>query len=64
MSYLAYCHLFLAGLDYVDEQLSLGGQRVKPYTIYNMAWQTTVDNWQWQLSAKTCLIKNTQAVVY
>ena len=37
-------HSISAGLDYVDEQLSLGGQRVKPYTVYNMAWQTTVDN--------------------
>ena len=46
-----------AGLDYVDEQLSLGGQQVKPYTIYNMAWQTTVDNWQWQLSVKNLFDK-------
>ena len=46
-----------AGLDYVDEQLSLGGQRVKPYTIYNMAWQTTINNWQWQLSVKNVFDK-------
>ncbi|WP_405633433.1 TonB-dependent siderophore receptor [Pseudoalteromonas sp. Ld20] len=46
-----------AGLNYVDEQLSLGGQAVKSYTVYNMAWQTTIDNWQWQLSVKNLFDK-------
>ncbi|TMO44313.1 TonB-dependent siderophore receptor [Pseudoalteromonas ruthenica] len=46
-----------AGLDYVDEQMSLGGLPVKPYTIYNMAWQTQYQNWQWQLSVKNLFDK-------
>ncbi|TMO86276.1 TonB-dependent siderophore receptor [Pseudoalteromonas ruthenica] len=46
-----------AGLDYVDEQMSLGGLPVKPHTIYNMAWQTQYQNWQWQLSIKNLFDK-------
>ncbi|KAA1164748.1 TonB-dependent siderophore receptor [Pseudoalteromonas fuliginea] len=46
-----------AGLDYVDEQVSLDGAHVKPYTIYNMAWKTQVENWTWQISVKNVFDK-------
>ncbi|WP_404344216.1 TonB-dependent siderophore receptor [Pseudoalteromonas mariniglutinosa] len=46
-----------AGLDYVDQQVSLDGYKVKPYTIYNMAWKTEFKQWVWQLSIKNVFDK-------
>lgn len=46
-----------AGLDYVDQQVSLDGTHVKPYTIYNMAWKTQLENWTWQVSIKNVFDK-------
>jgi len=40
------------GVDYVDEQFSLSGQRVKSYTIYNLSWATDIDDWQLQMNIK------------
>ncbi|MCV6615540.1 MAG: TonB-dependent receptor, partial [Cellvibrionaceae bacterium] len=34
---------FAFGVDYVSEQFSFNGQRVQPYTVFDMSWQT-----QWQ----------------
>ncbi|WP_283709120.1 TonB-dependent siderophore receptor [Pseudoalteromonas prydzensis] len=46
-----------AGLDYVDEQVSLDGYKVQPYTVYNMAWKTEYQQWIWQLSVKNVFDK-------
>ncbi|MBB1408042.1 TonB-dependent siderophore receptor [Pseudoalteromonas sp. SG44-17] len=46
-----------AGLDYVDEQVSLDGDKVQPYTVYNMAWKTEYQQWVWQLSVKNVFDK-------
>lgn len=46
-----------AGLDYVDEQVSLEGYKVKPYTVYNFAWKTQYQQWSWQLSVKNIFDK-------
>lgn len=45
------------GADYVSEQLSRDGQRVKPYTIFDASWQTTWHDWQWQLNVKNLFNK-------
>lgn len=46
-----------AGLDYVDEQVSLSGYKVQPYTVYNMAWKTEYKQWIWQVSVKNVFDK-------
>ncbi len=45
------------GLDYTSERMSLGGQRVKPYTIYDISWQTHWNNWKFQLNVKNLFDK-------
>lgn len=35
---------FAMGVDYVSEQISLNGQRVKPFTIFDASWTTRWDN--------------------
>ncbi|MBR9792004.1 MAG: TonB-dependent siderophore receptor [Gammaproteobacteria bacterium] len=35
---------FAMGVDYVSEQISLSGQRVKPFTIFDASWTTQWDN--------------------
>ncbi|NZA26814.1 TonB-dependent receptor [Luteimonas sp. SJ-92] len=45
------------GADYVDERLSIGGQRVKPYTIYDLSWQTHWDGWHFQANIKNLFDK-------
>ena len=35
---------FAMGVDYVSEQVSLNGQRVKPFTIFDASWTTRWDN--------------------
>lgn len=46
------------GLSYVDEQLSIDGVRVKPYTIYNLALNTHVEHWVFQLNFKNVFDKD------
>ena len=45
------------GADYVDERISLGGQRVKPYTIYDLSWQTQWNGWHFQANIKNLFDK-------
>ncbi|MNN50001.1 catecholate siderophore receptor Fiu [compost metagenome] len=33
------------GADYVDERVSLDGQRVKPYTVFDISWKTQWQQW-------------------
>jgi iron complex outermembrane recepter protein len=40
------------GLDYVDRQLSLSGQTVKPFTVYDLSWQTQLGEVLLQLNVK------------
>jgi iron complex outermembrane receptor protein len=35
---------FAMGVDYVSEQISLSGQRVKPFTVFDASWTTQWDN--------------------
>ncbi len=45
------------GADYVDERVSLDGQRVKPYTVFDMSWKTTWQQWQFQANVKNLFDK-------
>ena len=38
--------------DYVDRQLSLSGQTVKPFTVYDLSWQTQLGEVLLQLNVK------------
>lgn len=45
------------GADYVSSQINRDGQTVKPYTVYDMSWQTNWDDWKFQLNIKNLLDK-------
>ncbi|AKN93959.1 ligand-gated channel [Xanthomonas oryzae pv. oryzicola] len=45
------------GADYVGERVSLDGQRVKPYAIYDISWQTHWDAWKLQINIKNLFDK-------
>lgn len=45
------------GLDYVSEQISFSGQRVKPYTVFDVSWQTELDPWLLQINIKNLFDK-------
>ncbi|WP_115527452.1 MULTISPECIES: TonB-dependent siderophore receptor [Xanthomonas] len=45
------------GADYVGERVSLDGQRVKPYAIYDISWQTQWDAWKLQINVKNLFDK-------
>lgn len=45
------------GADYVDERISLDGQRVKPYAVFDMSWKTTWKQWQFQANVKNLFDK-------
>ena len=45
------------GADYVGERLSLEGQRVKPYAIFDISWQTQWDAWKLQVNVKNLFDK-------
>ncbi|RNF75705.1 TonB-dependent receptor [Marinomonas rhizomae] len=45
------------GADYVSDQINRQGQTVKPYTIYDMSWQTNWQDWKFQLNIKNLLDK-------
>ena len=45
------------GLDYVSEQVSFSGQRVKPYTVFDISWQTEFDQWLLQVNVKNLFDK-------
>ncbi|WP_421850293.1 TonB-dependent siderophore receptor [Marinomonas sp.] len=45
------------GADYVSDQINRQGQTVKPYTVYDMSWQTQWQDWKFQLNIKNLLDK-------
>jgi iron complex outermembrane receptor protein len=40
------------GVDFVDDQISFNDQRVRSYTVYDISWQTRVNDWLIQLNIK------------
>ncbi|MDP2714395.1 TonB-dependent siderophore receptor [Rheinheimera sp.] len=48
---------FAAGVDYVGEQQSIGGQPVKAYTVFDISWQTEWQSWLVQLNVKNLFDK-------
>ncbi|MFC4656764.1 TonB-dependent siderophore receptor [Rheinheimera marina] len=46
-----------AGMDYVAEQLSIDGQKVKPYTVFDLSWQTHWQQWTVQANVKNLFDK-------
>jgi iron complex outermembrane receptor protein len=46
-----------AGMDYVSEQLSIDGQQVKSYTVFDMSWQTRWQQWMFQANVKNLFDK-------
>ncbi len=48
---------FAIGFDYVDEQLSLDGQKVKSYTVWDASWQTNIDSFEIQVNLKNIFDK-------
>jgi len=45
------------GADYTGERTSLDGQRVKPYAIFDLSWQTQWRDWKFQANVKNLLDK-------
>ena len=48
---------FAVGVDYVGEQISIGGQAVKSYTVFDISWQTEWQSWLVQLNVKNVFDK-------
>lgn len=46
-----------AGMDYVSDQLSIDGQHVKSYTVFDMSWQTRWQQWLFQANVKNLFDK-------
>ncbi len=40
------------GVDYVDERISLGGQRVQSYTIYDASWRSSFAGYELQINVR------------
>jgi iron complex outermembrane receptor protein len=45
------------GADYVSQQKNRNDQIVKPYTVYDMSWQTRYEDWKFQLNIKNLFDK-------
>ena len=45
------------GADYMDERISRDGQRVKPYTVFDISWKTQWQQWQVQANVKNVFDK-------
>ena len=45
------------GMDHVGERVSLDGQTVKAYTVFDMSWKTTWKQWQFQANVKNLFDK-------
>lgn len=45
------------GADYVSDQINRQGQTVKPYTVYDLSWQTRYEDWKFQLNIKNLFDK-------
>ncbi|WP_310650653.1 TonB-dependent siderophore receptor [Colwellia sp. MB3u-55] len=48
---------FAVGFDFVDDRISLDGQKVKSYTTWDASWQTQIDDFQVQLNLKNIFDK-------
>ncbi len=48
---------FAIGFDFVDDRLSLDGQKVKSYTTWDASWQTQIDDFHLQLNLKNIFDK-------
>lgn len=48
---------FAIGADYVSERISLSGQKVKPYTVWDASWRTTINKFEIQLNLKNLFDK-------
>lgn len=46
-----------AGMDYVSDQLSIDGQHVKSYTVFDMSWQSRWQQWLFQANVKNLFDK-------
>lgn len=45
------------GTDYVSERISLSGQKVKPYTVWDASWRSTINKFEVQLNLKNIFDK-------
>lgn len=45
------------GADYVSEQFDQDGGKIKPYTVFDLSWQTQWQAWQFQLNVKNLFDK-------
>lgn len=45
------------GTDYVSDRISLSGQKVKSYTVWDASWRSTVNNFEIQLNLKNLFDK-------
>lgn len=48
---------FAVGFDFVDDRISLDGQKVKSYTTWDASWQTQIDDFHVQLNLKNIFDK-------
>ncbi|RMH93875.1 TonB-dependent receptor [Lysobacter pythonis] len=45
------------GAEYMSERLNRDGERVKPYTLFDISWQTRRGKWEWQANIKNLFNK-------
>lgn len=45
------------GSDYVSGQINRQGQKVKPYSVYDLSWQTHWQDWKFQVNVKNLFDK-------
>ena len=45
------------GADYVGDRVSIDGQAVQEYAVFDASWQTRIENWLWQLNVKNLFDK-------
>ena len=48
---------FAVGFDYVSERLSLSGQKVKPYTVWDASWRSEFNGVEMQINLKNLFDK-------
>lgn len=46
-----------AGMDYVSERISMSNQRIKPYTVFDLSWQSHWQQWTLQVNVKNLFDK-------
>lgn len=46
---------FAFGASYVDDRISIDGQAVQAYSVFDASWQTNLGDWLWQLNVKNLL---------